>query len=172
MTEEEFSRRINELKSSRKAQLQKMNNNVKGRIDALSIQGEVKNIIQLELRAKAVEFRDKEEKNLKEIVDIYKSIIKRINEDVEISDEERQIQINDAQEYFLEAYENNQNGMINLREEYINFNLVTRESFYSHQEDNSSSAAVSYACAEKEESSFLGANNKFFDPSGEGGSQI
>ena len=172
MTEEEFFTKINELKLLRKIKLQELNNNVQKRIDALPIQEKLKNNIKSEQKLKAVEFRAKEDKNLKEIVLTYQNIIKKINENVDISDEERQIQINNARESFIEAYENNQNEMIVLREEYSNFNLISYENFYNNLSSNSSSFAVSHEFDEKEGASFLGANNKFFDPSGEGGSQI
>lgn len=130
MTEDEFKYKLQNLFQDKINQIQDLTLKLTNRLKKLPVKHCIKKEIESEIKNKISEYENDETKNIQSIKNDYEQQIAIILNKKYIIPEYREILFSLIRHNFIDNILNNQNNMMSLRMEYIEFNLLARESFY------------------------------------------
>jgi hypothetical protein len=137
MTEAEFQEKLRHLDENKICSINEINQIADARINNLCVEEKIKRLIKNELKAKEIEFDHKELNNLNKIEIKLKKLLDDIRKQDFVSEDQIDQEISIIYENILAEIEANQRAICELRTGFIEFDLLTRESFYKGLEENS-----------------------------------
>ena len=157
MKEEEFEYKLQNLLQDKINQIQDLTLKLTNRLQNLPVKYCIKKQIESEIKNKISEYADDEKENVQRIKNDYEQQIAIILTKKYIIPEYREILLSLIRHNFIDNIINIQNNMMSLRMEYIEFNLLARESFYSIISCNETTAL------KQENNDFIGKKMLFGD---------
>jgi hypothetical protein len=130
MTEDEFEYKLRKLFQDKVNKLQDITLKLTHRLQNLPVKYSIKKQIESEIKNKIYEYANDEKENILKIASNYEQQIAIILSKEYIIDEYREILLGLVRDNHIDNIQAIQNNMMSLRMEYIEFNLLTRESFY------------------------------------------